>query len=72
MIYINKIFIKMNKINILNDTYMYIIETEPYEPTKDSYERAWYIINNYDKEKYNMIVSDSIIKNNIKNGMIYE
>ncbi len=62
----------MNKINILNDTYMYIIELEPYEPTKDSYERAWYIINNYDKEKYNKIVSDSIIKNNVKNGMIYE
>jgi hypothetical protein len=62
----------MNKINILNDTYMYIIETEPYEPTKDSYERAWYIINNYDKEKYNIIVSESIIKNNVKNGMIYE
>ena len=62
----------MNKINILNGTYMYIIETEPYEPNKDSYERAWYIINNYEKENYNKIVSESIIKNNIKNGMNYE
>jgi hypothetical protein len=51
---------------------LYIIDREPYETIEDCYNRGWYIIKNIDKPNINETISFSILKNNMKKGMVYE
>lgn len=61
----------MNNIVIIHNDYIYIIEKEPYESDENTYNRGWYIINNYDKIKnMNELISRSImVLNENKNNM---
>ncbi len=49
----------------------YSIEREPYELIEESYKRAWYIVQNYDKYSYDQLYSMSIMMINKKKGMEY-
>ena len=70
IIYVNN-KIKMNKINILYNNEIHIIDKEPYETLEETYERGWFIIKNYDNYDYNELISQSIININLKKGMEY-
>tara|TARA_B110000858_G_C17646235_1_gene400522 strand:+ start:417 stop:602 length:186 start_codon:yes stop_codon:yes gene_type:complete len=61
----------MNKINILYNNDIYIIDKDPYETFEETYERGWFIIKNYNNYDYDELVSQSIIALNIKKGMEY-
>jgi len=61
----------MNKINILYNSEIHIIDKEPYETLEETYERGWYIIKNYHYYHYNELISNSIININLKKGMEY-
>ena len=50
---------------------LYNIENEPNETIEDTYQRAWYIIKNFDKYAYDHLYSLSIIMINKQKGMIY-
>lgn len=63
--------IDMNKINILYNNEIYIIDKEPYETLEETYERGWFIIKNYYNYDYNELISQSIININSKKGMEY-
>ena len=57
---------------IIYDNFIYKIEKEPYESDVNTYKRGWYIIKNYNKDKYEEIVNNSIkYLNENKNKMIY-
>ena len=62
----------MNKINILYNNDIYIIDKDPYETFEETYERGWFIIKNYNNYDYDELVSQSIIALNIKKGMEYQ
>jgi|TARA_B110000093_G_scaffold170249_1_gene199055 hypothetical protein len=70
IIYVNN-KIKMNKINILYNNEIHIIDKEPYETLEETYERGWFIIKNYDNYDYNELISQSIININLKKDMEY-
>tara|TARA_B000000477_G_scaffold121274_1_gene123688 strand:- start:8804 stop:8989 length:186 start_codon:yes stop_codon:yes gene_type:complete len=61
----------MNKINILYNNEIHIIDKEPYETLEETYERGWFIIKNYHYYHYNELISNSIININLKKGMEY-
>lgn len=61
----------MDKINILYNNDIYIIDKDPYETLEETYERGWFIIKNYHKYDYNELISESIINLNTKKGMEY-
>lgn len=61
----------MDKINILYNNDIYIIDKDPYETLEETYERGWFIIKNYDNYNYNELISESIINLNKKKGMEY-
>tara|TARA_B110000259_G_scaffold188445_1_gene247488 strand:- start:1062 stop:1277 length:216 start_codon:yes stop_codon:yes gene_type:complete len=63
--------IDMNKINILYNNEIHIIDKEPYETLEETYERGWFIIKNYDNYDYIELISKSIINTNLKKGMEY-
>ena len=45
---------------------------EPFETIKETYNRGWFIVKNYDNYDYKKLYSLSIINNNIDNNMYYE
>ena len=47
----------MNKINILYNSEIHIIDKEPYETLEETYERGWYIVKNYHYYHYNELIS---------------
>tara|TARA_Y100000389_G_C17434066_1_gene504420 strand:+ start:765 stop:980 length:216 start_codon:yes stop_codon:yes gene_type:complete len=62
-----------DKITLLFNNNIYIIEKEPFETLNETYARGWYIVKNYDKIDYKLLNSYSIINNNINTyNMNYE
>lgn len=62
-----------DKITLLFNNNIYIIEKEPFETLNETYTRGWYIVKNYDKIDYKLLNSYSIIINNINTyNMNYE
>ncbi len=62
-----------NKVTLLYNNNIYIIEKEPYETINESYTRAWYIVKNYNSMEYKLLNSYSIMINNINtNNMNYD
>ena len=52
--------IDMNKINILYNNEIHIIDKEPYETLEETYERGWFIIKNYDNYDYIELISNQL------------
>ena len=59
-------------ISILYENIIYIIMKEPFETIKETYNRGWFIVKNYNNYDYKKLYSLSIINNNIDNNMYYE
>lgn len=50
---------------------IYNIETEPFETVEESYKRAWFIVKNNDKYRYDELNSLAIMMINKNKGMCY-
>jgi hypothetical protein len=50
---------------------LFNIPQEPFETMEESYKRAWFIINNYNKMPFSKLYSLSIMIINKNKGMIY-
>jgi hypothetical protein len=59
-------------ISLLYNNNIYIIMKEPFETNKETYNRGWFIVKNYNNYTYDKLYSLSIINNNIDNNMYYE
>jgi hypothetical protein len=67
---LNDIIMQMIIINYKNNIYK--IEKEPFEIDENTFIRGWFIVKNYNKDKYDELVSRSIIYlNEKKNFMKY-
>lgn len=63
----------MNKITLLYNNNIYVIEKESYETINETYIRGWYIVKNYDKIDYLLLNTYSIMGvNTLIHNMNYD
>jgi len=58
-------------ISLQYNGFIYNIAKEPYETFEESYNRAWFIVKNYEKYPYDELYSLSIININKNKNMDY-
>ena len=58
-------------ISLQYNGFIYNIAKEPYETIEESYNRAWFIVKNYEKYSYDELYSLSIININKNKNMDY-